>query len=66
MGNCKTIELRFAVKRSSKDSCEFKTEAGLKADAMGVMIDGKGNRATLPPAKAAPRELAAFRHVHKA
>jgi hypothetical protein len=55
MVNCKTMQLRFAVKRSSKDSYEFKTEAGLKADAMGVMIDGKGNRATLSPAKAAPK-----------
>jgi hypothetical protein len=44
--NGKTMQLRFTQKWTSKDSYDFKTEAGPKADSMKVMMDGKETRVT--------------------
>jgi len=51
----KTMQLRFTVKWTSKDSYDFKNEAGPNVDSMAVMMDGKGTRMTLPAAKPAPK-----------
>ncbi len=51
----KTMQLRFTVKWTSKDSYDFKNEAGPNLDSMAVMMDGKGTRMTLSPAKPAPK-----------
>jgi Protein of unknown function (DUF1579) len=51
----KTMQVRFTVKWTSKDSYDFKNEAGPNLDSMAVMMDGKGTRTALPPAKSAPK-----------
>jgi len=51
----KTMQLRFTVKWTSKDSYDFKNEAGPNADSMAMMMDGKGTRVTAPAAKPAPK-----------
>jgi len=42
----KTMQLRFTVKWTSKDSYDFENEAGPTVDSMAVMMDGKGTRVT--------------------
>jgi hypothetical protein len=51
--NGQTMQMRFTVKWTSKDSYDFKTEAGPTADSLAVVMDGKGARApaTKPPPK---------------
>jgi hypothetical protein len=51
----KTMQLRFTVKWISKDSYDFKNEAGPNIDSMAVMMDGKGTRMLLPPPRPAPK-----------
>jgi hypothetical protein len=50
-----TTQYRITQRWTSKDSFDFKSEAGSNADSMMVMEDGKESRVTAPPASPTPK-----------
>jgi hypothetical protein len=51
--NGQTMQMRFTVKWTSKDSYDFKSEAGPTAASLAPVMDGKGTRA--PAVKPPPK-----------